>query len=79
MYRLREMGKPACVLWRTSKSLTDAKLDVGKAEIYHVKNPNIFTKVIIIFTNHIRFSRTFSLITILGEIFHSFCHNFVIF
>ena len=25
------------VLWRTSKSLTDAKLDVGKAEIYQVK------------------------------------------
>ena len=32
-------SKPMCVLWETSKSLTDAKLYVGKAEIYQVKNP----------------------------------------
>ena len=32
-------SKPACALWRTSKSLTDAKLCVGKAEIYQVKKP----------------------------------------
>ena len=30
-------SKPMCVLWETSKSLTDAKLYVGKAEIYQVK------------------------------------------
>ena len=30
-------SKATCALWRTSKSLTDAKLCVGKAEIYQVK------------------------------------------
>ena len=30
-------SKPTCALWRTSKSLTDAKLCVGKAETYQVK------------------------------------------
>ena len=30
-------SKPICVLWKTSKSVTDAKLYVGKAEIYQVK------------------------------------------
>ena len=30
-------SKPMCVLWETSKSVTDAKLDAGKAETYQVK------------------------------------------
>ena len=33
------------MLWKTSKSLTDAKLDVGKAEIYQVKKKYAFCEV----------------------------------